>query len=84
METFGGSYDCTHCWLGYFIAYKSYANRVNFLHNVAIVLWISANSIWMTGEFYENDTRPIAVILFLVGLAIIATSYIFKQKPKNI
>lgn len=70
--------------LAIYIAYKSYANRVNFLHNVAIVLWISANSIWMTGEFYENDTRPIAVILFLVGLAIIATSYIFKQKSKNI
>ena len=70
--------------LAVYIAYISYTNRVNFLHNVAIVLWISANAIWMTGEFYENDTRPIAVILFLVGLAIIAGSYIFKQKPKTI
>lgn len=68
--------------LAIYIAYKSHRNRVNFLHNLAVVLWICANAIWMVGEFYEHDTRHFAAGLFLGGLLLIAGSYIFKQKPQ--
>lgn len=66
--------------LAIYLAYKSYGNRSEFLHGLAIVLWICANAIWMVGEFYDFETKPIAAVLFVCGLAIIATSYIFKQK----
>ena len=38
------------------------------LHNMAICHWISANAIWMIGEFFYNDTlRPISAIFFALG-----------------
>jgi hypothetical protein len=47
------------------------------LHNLAVCCWICANSVWMIGEFYLNDTaRPFAAVLFLAGLGFIIYYYI--------
>jgi hypothetical protein len=46
------------------------------LHNLAVVCWICANSVWMIGEFfYDDTTRPIATAFFVTGLLIIAYYY---------
>ena len=38
-------------------------------HNLAVCLWIMANSIWMIGEFFFDDTlRPVATVFFVAGL----------------
>jgi hypothetical protein len=45
-------------------------------HNLAVVCWICANSIWMIGEFFYNDTlRPAATFFFSVGLIMVAVYY---------
>lgn len=44
------------------------------IHNIAICFWILANSTWMIGEFFYNDsTRPIALWFFASGLVLVAT-----------
>ena len=46
-------------------------------HNLAICLWISANSIWMIGEFfYDDGLRPIATFFFVSGLIMVSVYYI--------
>lgn len=46
-------------------------------HGAAVVCWITANAIWMVGEFFYNDTtRPIASIFFAIGVVILAWHYI--------
>jgi len=45
-------------------------------HNLAVVCWICANSIWMIGEFFFNDgTRPAAAVFFVAGLLFITWYY---------
>jgi len=45
-------------------------------HNLAVVCWICANSIWMIGEFFFNDTtRPLATLFFVAGLLLIGWYY---------
>jgi hypothetical protein len=45
-------------------------------HNAAVCCWIIANGIWMIGEFFYNDgTRPLATIFFMVGLAPLVAFY---------
>lgn len=64
-------------FMALFIAYKSQGNLTEFMHNLAVVCWITANSIWMFGEFYLNDTtRPYAMIFFILGLLIIGYHYL--------
>jgi hypothetical protein len=45
-------------------------------HAIAILLWIAANAIWMTGEFFFNDTwRFVPSCLFAAGLASVVFYY---------
>jgi hypothetical protein len=55
------------------------------LHNLAVCFWITANSVWMTGEFYYDDgTRPYAIIFFIAGLLCVAYYYLgFFRKRKS-
>jgi len=49
-------------------------------HNLAIVCWISANSIWMIGEFFFDDTlRPISIVFFSLGILLVAIFYLYIQ-----
>lgn len=58
------------------IAMKTRKMPSEFAHNIAVLCWITANSIWMYGEFYENDgTRPIALFFFFSGLGSLGIYY---------
>ena len=55
--------------LALFITWKNRGDRAELMHNLAICMWICANSTWMIGEFYFDDTtRELAVLFFVVGL----------------
>lgn len=46
-------------------------------HAVAVLFWITANGIWMTGEFFFNDTWRFAPECFFgAGLASVLFYYI--------
>ena len=62
-----------------YILYRSRHYRAEFVHNLAICLWISANSVWMLSEFFkvEAQYKPYAVGIFLIGIAILLVYYIF-------
>lgn len=52
---------------------KSYSE---LMHNLAVIAWILANSAWMIGEFFFDDgTRPIALIFFGLGLVLLFVFY---------
>lgn len=55
-------------------------------HNLAITLWISANSYWMISEFFQFDSIPVygditykhlALIPFMFGILLLAYYYFF-------
>lgn len=52
-------------------------------HNLAIVSWITANSVWMIGEFFFGDTlRPVAAVFFVIGLLLVSVYYLV-VKPQQ-
>lgn len=60
-------------------------------HNLAIVLWISANSYWMISEFFHFDGNTvygnitykyIAIIPFVAGILVLAWFYLW-YAPRN-
>ena len=65
-------------------------------HNLAIVVWISANSYWMISEFFHFDTlivygnitfKHLSVIPFVTGILILSWYYLWYapfQNRKNI
>lgn len=62
--------------LAFYITFLNRSERAELVHNLAVCFWILANSTWMIGEFYFNDgTRTYAVILFIIGLAMMARYY---------
>jgi len=74
--------------LAIYITWKNRNDRSELIHNMAVCFWICANSVWMYGEFYENDgTRPTAVVFFFAGLLSMAYYYIIElylHKGKNL
>lgn len=62
--------------LAFYIAYINRSERAELVHNLAVCCWILANSVWMIGEFYlEDSTRKYAIALFLIGLAMMFRYY---------
>ncbi|MDB5281785.1 MAG: hypothetical protein JWO06_860 [Bacteroidota bacterium] len=58
------------------IAWKSRTQLDDLFHNIAVCLWITANAIWMTGEFfYEDGTRKYATVFFALGIIVVAAYY---------
>ncbi|MFN5307619.1 MAG: hypothetical protein ACK5CV_10705 [Bacteroidota bacterium] len=45
------------------------------MHNLAVMLWISANSLWMTGEFFGWQFRPYSAGLFASGFMLLLVYY---------
>lgn len=45
------------------------------MHNLAVMLWITANSLWMTGEFFDLQFRPYSAGLFASGLILLVVYY---------
>ena len=63
--------------LAIYITWLHRNSKVELLHNLAVVFWLFANSIWMIGEFFYNDSmRSIALVFFVLGLATAAYYYI--------
>ncbi len=62
-----------------------------FLHNVAVILWITANCTWMVGEFYgweENligsyGLRQLSLIPFTLGLLVLFYYYFILSRKKG-
>ena len=75
------------------IAWRTRQFVSELCHNVAITIWISANSYWMISEFAGFDTKPLfthytykhlAIIPFGIGLLILAFYYVYwKPLHKN-
>jgi hypothetical protein len=58
--------------------------RAELFHNTAVCFWLGANITWMIGEFYFDDTtRPIAIVFFAFGLFAIAYYHISNLITKS-
>jgi len=73
------------------IAWRTRQYFSEICHNLAITIWISANSYWMISEFMGFDTHPLwgnytmkhlALIPFLMGLSILMYYYLY-WKPRH-
>lgn len=65
--------------VGIYIAWESRKHIGDLIHNLAVCLWITANIVWMFGEFYWQDgTRGAAKVLFFVGLAVLGGYYLYE------
>ena len=73
------------------IAWRTRNIVSEWCHNIAITVWISANSYWMISEFFEFDSVPIAgeftckhlaMIPFSIGVFILIYYYLI-WKPKH-
>lgn len=57
--------------LAIILSVKTRKIPADLLPNIAIALWISANSIWMCDEFFDLHIKKVCYIPFLMGLAMI-------------
>lgn len=46
-------------------------DKIDFLPNISICFWITANSIWMCDEFFEMGIKNYCLIPFGIGLVFI-------------
>ncbi len=70
--------------LALYLTWRLRFNRTELFTNSAVCAWICANSIWMTGEFFFDDTlRPFAVVFFVVGFLLIGIEYFLKVLSKQ-
>lgn len=75
------------------IAWRTRQYVSELSHNIAISLWISANSYWMVSEFLHFDTtvlfgeytfKHLALVPFILGLVILSYYYLYwKHNHKN-
>jgi hypothetical protein len=62
------------------ILWRSRDHITSFVHNLAVLFWISANSLWMLGEMYCHDcTKPYAIWLFAGGMGVLAIHYAYRM-----
>jgi hypothetical protein len=73
------------------IAWRTRKIVSELCHNIAITVWISANSFWMCSEFFEVDSKIVfgnttvkhlAMIPFVTGVLILAFYYLI-YKPRH-
>ena len=66
------------------LTWKSRSNIADLFHNIAICLWVTANAIWMTGEFFFLDgLRPYSTVLFILGIIIVGFYYLIHFPHRN-
>jgi hypothetical protein len=62
-----------------YLAVKSRHIASEFLPNLAVCCWITANAVWMLGEFFDfNHTIP-SLVAFSVGLLLVSIYFIQKK-----
>lgn len=65
-------------FLAFFITYKFRKMVSEFYHNLSVCFWIMANTSWMIGEFYIDDSlRPLSTLFFIAGLLVLIIYYGF-------
>ncbi len=72
------------------IAWRTRDIKSELAHNLAIMFWITANSLWMVSEFMGFDTavfwgvegKHLAMVPFVIGAAILLWYYLV-QKPRE-
>jgi hypothetical protein len=73
------------------ITYRTKELMSELCHNLAVTVWILANSYWMISEFFGFDAKPIfgyhykdlAIIPFSIGIIILGYYYLFFNLLKN-
>lgn len=68
------------------LAWKARSDVHEIFHAIAVACWITANAIWMTGEFFFNDTwRFPSEFFFGAGLLAMAFYYVsyYKDLPEE-
>jgi hypothetical protein len=77
--------------ISFVIAWRTRHMMSELCHNLAVSVWISANSYWMISEFVGFDEQPwfgdftykhLAVIPFVMGISILAFYYLY-WKPRH-
>jgi len=63
--------------VAFFLLIRNRHHRSETFHNAAVCAWITGNSTWMLGEFYNIELRPVAATLFITGLLILTVYYLF-------
>lgn len=76
--------------VAFWLTWKMRKSYSELMHNLAVIFWILANSSWMVGEFFfEDGTRPLALIFFGGGIMLLLIFYAqqlttkFISKDKN-
>lgn len=69
-----------------YILWRSRSHRPELFHNLAICIWIIANSLWMVSEFYEVDAeyKKYVVMIFVTGILLLLAYYIFFFKQDRL
>jgi hypothetical protein len=68
-------------FLSIYITYKFRKQLSELFHNIAVCLWICANTTWMLGEFFYDDTfRPYSTMFFIAGLLTLVYFYLFVNR----
>jgi hypothetical protein len=71
------------------IAWRTRELKSELAHNLAVLFWISANSLWMISEFFGFDTthvwggftgKHLALIPFALGIFVLLYYYLFQRK----
>lgn len=72
--------------VAFYLLWRTRHDRQEAVHNMAVCLWIMANSVWMLGEFFDYDLRWMAATLFGTGILIILVYYLtyFKKDKKKL
>ena len=73
------------------IAWRTRHIAAELAHNLAIALWISANSVWMISEFFGFDSsiiwmdftgKHLALVPFFSGALILLYYYVFLRRKE--
>jgi hypothetical protein len=72
------------------ITWQTRHMKAELYHNLAVDFWITANCLWMTGEFFHWDEdlwrgyglRQLSIVPFALGLGVLAYYYLAKR-PKE-
>lgn len=65
--------------VAFYILWRSRSNQSEFIHNLAVCFWISANSVWMLTEFMgvEKLYKKYAIYLFVSGIILLLVYYAY-------